>query len=272
MDDNLIALLKNAKGKSEHVIAINLDIRQFTPFCKTVESVDVATYITYVYTKIITQYFPNASFYKPSGDGLIIIIPHTKKNLDKLVNTTIDSCLQLLDEFGTLCDDNPMINYPVPDKVGIGISRGSICCIMSEDNKIIDYSGKLLNLTTRLMDVARPSGIVFDFEFGKNVLKNELKDNFSEEEIYIRGISENKPINVCYTNKHTMISDFNKNPLKEPIWDTIIQKHDFGYYKKVIGKWNIQLNKKPINIDRIYIRISHNKIENGEITQGMYTV
>ncbi len=62
-------LLDNAAGTTEHIVAVVLDIRGFTPFCKDTESPDVAVFIKYVYTRTINAYFPNASFYKPTGDG-----------------------------------------------------------------------------------------------------------------------------------------------------------------------------------------------------------
>lgn len=67
-------LLKDAKGTSQHIIALILDIRGFSSFCQNVESTDVGVYISKFYLKIITNYFKFASFYKPTGDGLLIII------------------------------------------------------------------------------------------------------------------------------------------------------------------------------------------------------
>ena len=117
MHKEFLKLLEKATGRSEDVIAINLDIRSFTPFCKTVDSLRVATYITRVYLKIIKDYFKNASYYKPTGDGLIIIIPYTRENLHEVANLAIESCLKLLQDFSSLCIDDPMINYSTPQKL-----------------------------------------------------------------------------------------------------------------------------------------------------------
>ena len=258
MHKELLKLLEKATGRSEHVIAVNLDIRSFTPFCETEDSLNVATYITRVYLKIINDYFKNISFYKPTGDGLIIIIPYDRENLREVARLTINSCLDLFEKFGSLCDDNHMINYPTPDKIGIGIARGSACCITSEDgSKILDYSGRLLNLTSRLMDIARPSGIVFDDSFGIDLLSDETKELFSEETVYVRGVAEEKPIKIHYTEKHTLIPASYKQPLKEPKWKTDTKNILFKSFKKIKPGYRITLTKKPLDVNKISITISH---------------
>jgi len=74
-------LLESAIGISEFIIAVNLDIRGFSSFSKEVESPSVAMFIKKVYMKLIDTYFSDASFFKSTGDGLLMIIPYTEKNL-----------------------------------------------------------------------------------------------------------------------------------------------------------------------------------------------
>ena len=107
-------LLENATGVSEFVIAINLDIRGFSSFSKEVESPDAAIFIKKVYRKLIDDYFPNASFFKPTGDGLLIILPYTENNLQDILRNTINSCFKALTNFGSFCANDPMINFNVP--------------------------------------------------------------------------------------------------------------------------------------------------------------
>jgi class 3 adenylate cyclase len=164
-------LLKDATGMSEYVIAVNLDIRGFSSFSKKVESPDVAVFIKKVYLKLLDGYFPNASFFKPTGDGLLLTIPYNESNLQANVRQTIDSSLEITKTFCTFCENDPMITFETPKKIGIGLSRGTACCLISQD-KIMDYSGRVLNLASRLMDVARPSGIVFDAVFGEGLLSD----------------------------------------------------------------------------------------------------
>jgi len=256
MHKEFLKLLEKATGRSEYVIAINLDIRSFTPFCKSVDSVNVATYIKKIYSKIINNYFKTASYYKPTGDGLIIIIPFTEENLKEVARSTLDSCLDLLEKFGSLCIKEPMINYDTPQKIGIGLTRGSACCIRTED-KVLDYSGRTLNLASRLMDLARPSGIVFDETFGIDLLLDKTKELFSEETVYVRGVAEEEPIKIHYTNKHTLISELYKQPLKEPKWNTDVDEILFAKMKKLGTKYRITLSKKPLDVNKITVTFAH---------------
>lgn len=257
MPREFLELLEKAKGRSEYVIAINLDIRGFTPFCQTVESVDVATYVKKVYIKIIEDYFEEASFYKPTGDGLIVIIPYDEENLKEVANSTINSCLNLLEGFSSLCNGEPMITFPTPQKIGIGIARGSVCCIHADD-RVFDYSGRILNLVSRLMDIARPSGIVLDGSFGLDLLAEDTKNLFSEETVYVRGVAEETPIGIYYTKEHTLIPDSFKQPIKEPRWETVEKKHKFGEFKDLTGStFEIKLERKPLYNDKILVRIEY---------------
>jgi class 3 adenylate cyclase len=210
-------LLENAKGVSQQIIAINLDIRGFTPFCEGKDSFDVAAYIAKVYMKIIDGYFSDATFYKPTGDGLLIVILCEKK-VKVTVSKIMESCLKLVEDFGNLCEREEIIYFPTPNKIGIGIARGSSCCIVSKD-KILDYSGKVLNLASRLMDIARPSGIVFHSDLGFDLLSDEHKKLFEkDDEVYIRGIAEEKPMTIYYTKTLTLIPSYTKIPIREPVW------------------------------------------------------
>ena len=259
MYKEFLKLLEKATGRSDHVIAINLDIRGFTPFCQEVDSLNVSTYIKKIYGKIITGYFKNASFYKPTGDGLIIIVPFTEETLEQVANLTINSCLNLLQNFGSLCNDEPMINFPTPEKIGIGLSRGSACCIISEDeDKVLDYSGRILNLASRLMDLARPSGIVLDESFGVNLLPEQTKELFSEETVYVRGVAEETPIKIYYTKKYTLIPESYKQPLREPKWKKDDYEYTFGTLKEVTTEaFELELSRKPLDAKRISVLFSY---------------
>jgi len=254
-------LLENATGVSEHVIAINLDIRGFSSFCKEIQDWDVANYIKIVYSKILEEYFKTASFYKPTGDGLIIIIPCERQNLEALANCVITDCLKLHDDFSSLCAEEPLLNFPTPNKIGIGLSRGSICCIRSEEeDKILDYSGQHLNIASRLMDLARPCGIVMHKSFGKNLLSASNKNEFSDDGVYLRGVAEEKPITVHYTKKYTLIPDMYHHPLKQEKWQNDRYKYSYKEIKVIFDENTqlaLQLTSKPSNLEKLIVEISH---------------
>jgi len=92
-------LLEKATGQSEHVIAVNADIRKFSGFCGKVDSANVGLFIVEVYKKLIDECFPTAPFLKPTGDGLLIILPYRKDNLRKVATNTMNACLKALRDF-----------------------------------------------------------------------------------------------------------------------------------------------------------------------------
>src|ERR1043166_1205127 len=144
-------LLNDAEGNAEHVIAIYADVRGFSEFSQDVESTDVAMFVKRVYAKLIDKYFSNAVYFKSTGDGLMIILRYTEKTLQESVRSAISNCMKAHAEFPSFCDGDPMINFNVPKMIGFGIARGSACCLSSK-RKTLDYSGRVLNLASRLLD------------------------------------------------------------------------------------------------------------------------
>lgn len=262
-------LLEKAIGVSEFVIAVNIDIRGFSSFSMKVESSESAVFIKKVYKKLIDEYFPNASFFKPTGDGLLIILPYTEETLKEIVTNTIQACLAVLVNFGSFCTNAPMINFDVPQKVGIGLSRGAACRIVSED-KTLDYSGRVLNLASRLMDLARPSGIVFDTNFGIEILPNKLINLFSRDSVYFKGIAEREPIEIYYTTDYTTISHLNKQPLERIKWKTIEDTKTLKQIKD-FGNFFYNLASEPTDTNQIKIRIVHPKVVRGKKVKGFIT-
>lgn len=248
-------LLEKATGASELVVAVNVDIRGFSSFSKTVDSLQAALFIKRVYMKLIDEYFSNRSFFKPTGDGLLIIIPYNEENLEDVLNKTIISCLNVVVNFSSFCSSDPLINFNVPGKVGIGLSRGSACRLFSED-KTLDYSGSVLNIASRLMDLARPSGIVFDANLGIELLQDEVIKKFEEDDAFIKGISEGEPIDI-YRTENIRIPPLNKQPIGDIKWE--VEKYTQKLKQiKDFGPWfAYKLPSKPINRDQIKVKISH---------------
>jgi len=266
-----VDLLKDAHGRSEYVIVVAIDIRGFTSFCERQRDRHVATYIKKVYMKILNDYFPESTFSKPMGDGLFLTIRYGEENLVDLVNTVVDSSIKLVDDFETLLVGDPMITYIVPDRIGIGLTRGSACCIVADNDKIIDYSGVFLNHAARLVDKARPHGIVCDYKGFNDIIKPELKELFKEDEICLRGISEKEPIKILYLKDKVIIDDTDRLPIYEPIW----HEEKFEYNCKTVKTWRktfiIELNKKPISPDHIFFEYERPKFVNGKRIKNVLT-
>jgi class 3 adenylate cyclase len=234
MDGELRKALEHAKGQSEHIFAVVADIREFSAFSQQHDSRDVATYIKRVYIRLIDCYFPHAKFYKATGDGLLIAIPYEDEDLRETAQETVDSCLHCVSEFVDLCKGDPMVNFQTPDKIGFGIARGAACCLVSVETEldsgiaspkkretVLDYSGHLLNLASRLMDLARPSGIVLDGAFDLELLDKKTRRLFAEEDVYMRSVAEEQPRRVYVLKDVVELSEQAKRPLSLETWETI---------------------------------------------------
>lgn len=264
-------LLENATGISERVIAVNIDIRDFSSFSKKVESPDVAIFIKKVYIKLIDSYFPHASFFKPTGDGLLITIPYTEEKLQAIARTTINSCLKVLRNFDSFCANDPMINFEVPRKVGIGLSRGIAYRLVSK-NKTLDYSGRALNLASRLMDLARPTGIVFDADFGIQLLSDKQTDLFEADSVYIKGIAEKVPIGIYRTKGLIRISPLSRQPLDKIKWNTIEDTKTLKEIKDFAPTFLYYPVTEPIDSSEIKIKVEHEGVVRGKKRKGVRNI
>lgn len=264
--------LDEATGKSQFVIVVFIDIREFSAFSQRCESPDTAMFIKRVYMKIIDSYFENfASFYKSTGDGLLLTIPFNENNLKEMCQKTIASCIACHSEFGNICNNDPMITFEVPDKIGIGVARGIACCLISGET-IIDYSGRLLNLASRLTDLARPSGIIIDGKFGINLLSGEQQGYFQEDNVYLDGIAEDEPIQICFTKEFTTIPPRNKRPIAEKRWRHKKETKPFRELLKLGGTFLYELESEPTSAEDIKVRVEYPKVIKGRIHRGYLRV
>lgn len=212
MHKDLRELLHTAVGQSRHAVAIFLDVRGFSSFAKIAESSDAAEFLKSAYTKMLDDYFEDADFFKLTGDGMLVLYEFDRESLTGTVQKTVDLSIRLVEAFPTICADDPMVNFEVPTHLGIGMSRGAVTSLTSGDT-VLDYSGRPLNLASRLMDLARPSGVVLDGNFGHDLLRDDIKARFSAESVYVKSIAEDEPMIVYCLDDHTEISAANRSPI-----------------------------------------------------------
>jgi len=228
-------------------------------------------FIKRVYASLIDGYFKEASFVKPTGDGLLIIIPYTESTLQETVAAVVADCLSILVDFSSFTTNDPMVNFEVPQKIGIGFTRGSTCCLHS-GRKVLDYSGRVLNLASRLMDLARPSGIVFDSSFGIELMPEHMSDCFSKETVYVRGIAESEPIEVYYTHKYTTIPLQAKQPLDALKWRTVTSKTTLKEIREIgetTGVFCYELPTKPADPKQIKVKVEYPMVVKGRRREGL---
>ena len=73
--------LKNARGRAEQVIVVFVDVRGFSAFSSSRDSVDIGLYVRRLFLSLIGDCFPRASYHKSTGDGMMIIYPYQEKTL-----------------------------------------------------------------------------------------------------------------------------------------------------------------------------------------------
>jgi class 3 adenylate cyclase len=205
-------LLPSAVAESRQVVATFLDVRGFSAFSAQGESFDSALYLRSIYSIVLSSFFDDADFFKPTGDGLLLIhvLPPDSHGVAATMSSILSRCLRLVDEFGELTDDDVMIYFPVPQCLGIGIARGSATRLVSS-GVVLDYTGRCLNLAARLMDKARPAGVVFSDKHAKNLVELEVMSQFSEDHVCIRGIAEDEPIEVV-VSRHVALTPADREP------------------------------------------------------------
>jgi class 3 adenylate cyclase len=262
-------LLDTATGETRSIIAVFIDIRDFSPFSQKYDSFDIAMFIKRVYINIIDSYFNFASFYKSTGDGLLLTIPFSANNMEEMIQKTIVNCMACHCEFSNICSGDHMINFTVPDRIGIGVARGSACCLIS-GKKIIDYSGRLLNLTSRLTALAKPSGIVIDQSLGINFLDKDTRNNFEKQDVYLDGIAEATPITVYFTKAFTKIPERNRRPIAEKSWQ---HKQDVRPLRDItkFHRFRYDLESEPTSAKDIEVTLTYPTIRKGKLQKGYTT-
>jgi hypothetical protein len=253
----LIKQLEKACGQTQHVVALIFDIRGFTNFCKNEgDPVNISNFIKRIYIKTIQEDFPDATYYKPTGDGLLVIFSCGLGKEAEITNSVVERAVKLVKEFPTLCKGDKLVYFKTPSNIGIGISRGSACCISSE-GEIVDFSGKPLNLAARLSDAARPLGVVFDESVSSCIPTEDLAKNYVDENIYVKGLAEEESIKVYHT-KETIISSAYKRPINEPEWVTDLLEFTFEELTNIKAReFEKTLSKTPLDDSQIILRMSY---------------
>jgi class 3 adenylate cyclase len=211
MHRRLRELLETSEGSAAMVLAVFLDIRGFTRFASQKESTETAEFLRHMFLRIVEGYFPDHAFFKPTGDGLMIVQNLTRATVRDTINATVGNALDLVEGFPRICDDDPMINFETPDDLGIGIARGVATALVS-DGMVLDYSGRPLNVAARMLGIARPKGVVFHQSLDIRLVKDALMERFAEDEVFVRGVTDDRPTTIYLTPEWTVIDDHFRTP------------------------------------------------------------
>ena len=256
-------LLETAEGQSKFVLAANLDIRGFSDWSRRVESRETILYLTKIYPRLIDQYFKDRWFFKPTGDGLLLVRAFEEPELGDLVGKTIRDCFEIVESFATLCADEPMVNFETPSDVGIGLAQGAASRLTAPDptskdgTLILDYSGRVLNLASRLMELARPRGIVIDAGFGSGLIPAETSERLQQETGYIRGVSPEDEVEVFFDPTLTKIPDSFRHKPGEVEWRSVVRNFTLRQMEEHIGPHLFRLDGEPSDPNEIRCTATH---------------
>jgi class 3 adenylate cyclase len=250
-------LLGSARAESCQVVSTFLDIRGFSTFTAHGESFDTALYLRSAFSTVLSVHFPDATFFKPTGDGLLIIheLPANAQQVPQIVSSILSRCVSLVATFGQITANDYMINFPVPQQLGVGVARGSVTRLMS-DVGVLDYIGRCLNLAARLMDKARPSGVVFADQHARELMDPQLATLFTDDHVCIRGISEQQPMPILISHS-VEIPRSDREPIAEAdhVWgdertlslDEIRKSSSYAFY----------LPRPPRSYERVGVHVQY---------------
>jgi class 3 adenylate cyclase len=263
-------LLPKARGVAGFGAVVNVDVRGFTSFAKLAESSEAAMFLRCAYTRLLDRYFDECDFFKLTGDGMVIVYSYDQDSLKVILPSIIEKCLSVVKEFSTICADDPMINFKVPDRVGIGMARGAVTSLVS-GRTVLDYSGWPLNLASRLMDLARPTGVVFDESLGFELLPGRLAKRFKPDSVYIRGLAEREPLAVYYSSDYTTMAESSKQPLDRMRWETDSIQLPLKLIRERGPSWIHRLSKTPTSPKNVQVEVVHPGVGRGGRKMDFFT-
>jgi class 3 adenylate cyclase len=210
-------LLERAVGHNEWVVAINADIRGFSGIMSG-DPAQTALYLRAVYGKILDNHFKERSFFKPTGDGLLVIVPFppTEEKLAEVTEAVIGDALALHGGFAEMIAKDKLLQFPHPEEIGIGLAVGSVSRLVA-GKATLDYTGRALNLASRLMDLARPSGVVFDSSLDFSALERDVQEQFRPDHVYLRGVAEQDGVDFYFTSPPTLIPERYRKPITKAV-------------------------------------------------------
>jgi len=163
-----------------------------------------------------------------------------------------------------------MINFDVPRAMGFGVARGPACCLVSGD-VVLDYSGHLLNLTSRLTDLARPSGILIDGQFGLDLLPDDQQERFESAEVYLRSVAEDTPRTVYVLKDVVELSEASRRPLRLEQWERIEEGKTVREWGQATPRYGVDLEKKLKRDDGIQVQMVYPAFKGGKRLPGLLT-
>jgi hypothetical protein len=121
-----------------------------------------------------------------------------------------------------------------------------------------------LNLASRLMDLARPRGVVFDADFGPALLPEDLRGKFRQEEVFLKGVAPATGMIVYCWPDELVIPSFHLRPLGEKKWEKTVATMTRTELQRLEGTClRYQLRPAPGPDPEVFCLVSHDSVTPG---------
>lgn len=241
----LTRLLPDATSASGFVVAMNLDIRGFSAFATTVDPSFAMIYLRKLYLRLIETYLPPKAFFKLTGDGMLVVVPFEEADLTSATSEVVSSALRIVDDFSTMCKDDPMLPFEQPSEMGIGIAWGTASSLVSK-RSTLDYSGHPLNLASRLMELARPSGVVLGSAVPIELFAEATAKQFVQDTAYIKGLAEVGDPHVFHRTDRVVVPPSAKLPIGIENWHDQVETSSLKELRER-GYFALRLEEEPVD-------------------------
>lgn len=270
MHRRLRELLPEAAGKHEWVAAINADIRGFSSVMSG-DPAQTGLYLKRVYQQILDNYFVEASFFKPTGDGLLLVVPFetSEVELARVTKAIVNDALRLNSDFAKIVNDDKLIKFPHPRAIGIGLSVGSVSRLVAK-RQTLDYTGRSLNVASRLMELARPSGVVFDMTLDASALSKTVARRFASDHVYLKGVAEEDGLDIFYTQPETSIPEQYRKPIRPY---ALHSEEEDDFTRAEAGRrgrnFIMRLSREPADRTQITVKVIYKRYIGGKPEPGL---
>ena len=159
--------------------------------------------------------------YKNLGDGVMLVWEIPKATNKAIQGMAMHAILRILFKIYQLFEDNFKQLTPAEIdaysehvkklKIGFGIARGHAWKLNFGHHVKFDYAGSVVNLAARLQDLARPEGIVCQFECSQSVFQKMFNNGLGKikEVKSMKGFEKQK---IFVLNGKDLAEGLNKQP------------------------------------------------------------
>ena len=111
-----------------------------------------------------------------------------------------------------------------------------------------------MNLSARLNDLARPSGVVLDGNFALELFAPEQVDQFSPHHVYLRGVAEDSTVEILAQKTSVIIPASAAIPLEEENWQEEKKSFTCEEVRNLTYNW-AQILKFPAIVGKLKVEV-----------------